>query len=596
MQSPEEVLQKYFGYASFRPPQGDIIASVLANKDCFVLMPTGAGKSVCFQVPAILKKGTAIVVSPLISLMKDQVDALRQNGVYAECFNSALSDAQARSVLTQLDAGTLDLLYVSPERMMSTEFQARLQRLQIALIAIDEAHCVSQWGHDFRPEYVQLGSLRPRFPTVPFVALTATADSQTREDILLRLNLNDPAIYISGFDRPNIRYTVVEKNRPMIQAETYIKGRPGDSGIVYCLSRKRVEQVAEHLQRNNITAAAYHAGLATAERNRVQEAFQNDEVQVVVATVAFGMGIDKPDVRFVIHYDIPKNVEGYYQETGRAGRDGLPSEALLLYGAGDIVTVRKLIQMGENAAQKQIELKKLSSIVDFAEALTCRRRVLLTYFGESPRSDCGNCDVCLDSPEQFDATEEAKLALMTVYELKQKFGLQYVIDVMRGSHNARITQFQHDQLSAFGKGKNRSIDEWMSILRQLMHLGMLTQDAENYNALKLTPLTRPILREGATLRLAKPRMKVEKTRNRRGRALADVPADYDEALFQRLRDLRRQISIEEQVPPYVVFSDQTLIHMASKKPASRQDLLTIPGVGERKLQTYGRRFLEEIGR
>ncbi len=593
MEAALPVLRKYFGYGSFRPPQDEIIDAVMAGRDCFVLMPTGAGKSICYQIPGIMRPGVGIVVSPLISLMKDQVDGLRENGVSAAYYNSTLGDQEAFEVLEKLDRGELDLLFVAPERLKSQGFQDRLHRAQVALFAIDEAHCVSQWGHDFRPDYVELGKLRPEFPNVPWIALTATADQQTRDDVLHRLNLSEPQVFISGFDRPNIRYTVVDKARPLTQVEKFILERPQESGIVYCLSRKRVEQVAAHLQRNRISAAAYHAGMPAEERTRVQEAFQKDEVQVVVATVAFGMGIDKPDVRFVIHYDIPKNIEGYYQETGRAGRDGLPSEALMLYGPGDIMTVRKLIGMSENAAQKEIELRKLNSITDFAEAQTCRRRLLLGYFGDEATEDCGNCDICLNPPESYNATADVKAALMAVYETKQRFGLRHIIDVLRGSEAERIGQFGHNQLKSYGVGKPLSVDQWGSIFRQLIHLGYLRQETENYNILKLTPLTRGILREGEEITLAKPRMKVEKKeRKRRGRA--GTPEEYDEELFQRLRTLRREIATEEDIPPYMVFGDQTLIHMAAHKPKSEEELLQIPGVGERKLEKYGSRFLRTI--
>jgi ATP-dependent DNA helicase RecQ len=590
MQAALEALKRYFGYDSFRSPQDAVITSILGGRDCFVLMPTGAGKSVCYQIPGLVRPGTAIVVSPLISLMKDQVDGLRQNGVKASCYNSSMKEAEAREVLRQLHAGELDMLYVSPERLMSPAFQNRIGQIPLALFAIDEAHCVSQWGHDFRPEYVQLGALRTKFPDVPFVALTATADRQTRNDILHRLQLVDPEVFISGFARPNIRYLIVDKSRPMTQVEQYVHGRNGESGIVYCLSRKRVEGVAEHLQKQGIAAAAYHAGLGANERSRVQDAFQNDDIQVVVATVAFGMGIDKSNVRYVVHYDIPKNIEAYYQETGRAGRDGLPSEALMLYGPGDIMTVRKLIEQSENKEQKEIELRKLNSIVEFAEALTCRRRVLLGYFGESLSSDCGNCDVCLNPPEQFDATEDVKAALMAVYETKQKFGLMHVIDVLRGADTIRVRQLGHALLDSYGKGRGRSLDQWAGLFRQMIHRGLLTQDAENFGTLKLTPLTKPILREGERVALARPRVKIEKKARKPGEVLSET----DEALFQQLRLLRRAIAEEEEVPPYVVFSDQTLREMATRRPKSRVDLLNVPGVGQRKLVRYGTRFLDAI--
>ena len=585
------VLRRVFGYQSFRPPQELIIEAVLAGRDCFVLMPTGGGKSICYQIPALVKPGTAIVVSPLISLMKDQVDALRQNGARAAFYNSALSDVDGRKVLADLMAGELDLLYVAPERLMNADFQRRLGEIPLACFAVDEAHCVSQWGHDFRPEYVQLGSLRSKFLNVPFIALTATADRQTRDDILLRLQLRDPEVFVSGFDRPNIRYTVVEKQSPIHQLEAFLKSRSDDSGIVYCLSRKRVEEVAEKLCARGFSAAPYHAGLSAVERSRVQEAFQRDDVRIVVATVAFGMGIDKPNVRYVVHHDLPKNVESYYQETGRAGRDGLPSEALLLFGRGDISIVRQLIQSGENPEQNRIELSKLASIVEFAEAQTCRRRKLLNYFGEAREEDCGNCDVCLQPPAQIDATEEAKLLLMTVYELRQRFGMKQVVDVVRGSQTERVIQLRHQELESFGKGASHSTDALMSVLRQLIQQGYLTQDEESYNALKLTPLTKPLLREDARFTMPQPRVRVERKKKRQK---GKVSEDYDEGLFQKLRALRKQIADEERVPPYVVFGDQSLRSMAASRPKTDEEFLAISGVGDRKLQRYGKRFLELV--
>lgn len=584
-------LRRVFGYESFRPPQDRIIEAVLAGRDCFVLMPTGGGKSICYQIPALVKPGTAIVVSPLISLMKDQVDALRQNGARAAFYNSSLSDADGRRVLSDLMAGELDLLYVAPERLMSAEFQRRLTEVPLACFAIDEAHCVSQWGHDFRPEYVQLGTLRPKFPGVPFIALTATADRQTREDILLRLRLQYPEVFVSGFDRPNIRYTVVEKQSSFHQLEAFLTGRKSESGIVYCLSRKRVEQVSERLREHDHAGAAYHAGLSAGERARVQEAFQKDDVRIVVATVAFGMGIDKPNVRFVVHYDLPWNVESYYQETGRAGRDGLPSEALLLFGRGDISTVRSLIQSGENQEQNRIELTKLASIVDFAESQTCRRRKLLNYFGEQRDTDCGNCDVCLDAPASIDATEDAKLLLLTIYHLRQRFGMKHVVDVLKGTETERVIQLRHREIESFGKGAHQSAGTWMTILRRLVQDGYLTQDEANFNVLKLTPLTKPLLREGARFMMPQPRVRVER---RKRRPKAKGTEDHDEVLFQKLRALRRQIADEEGVPPYVVFGDQTLRGMAASKPTTTDEFLEISGVGDRKLQRYGDRFMELI--
>lgn len=593
MESAREVLRQVYGYDSFRPMQERVIESVMNERDTFVLMPTGGGKSLCFQIPALLRQGTAIVVSPLISLMKDQVDALVENGVAAAYLNSSLSDAEAERVLSNLHQGKLSLLYVAPERLMMPETIARLERLKVSLFAIDEAHCVSQWGHDFRPEYVQLGYLRDRFESVPFIALTATADEVTRKDVLERLQFREPNVFVAGFDRPNIRYTVVEKNRPAKQLLDFVKARPDDSGIVYCLSRKRVEQVAEDLKEAGVAAAAYHAGLSAEERARVQDAFQQDDVRVVVATVAFGMGIDKPNVRFVVHYDLPKNVEGYYQETGRAGRDGLPSEALLLYGAGDVITARALIEAGENERQKQIELKKLNVMVEMAEALTCRREFLLRYFGETPEGPCGNCDVCLSPPEQYDATEDAKKVLMAVYETRQRFGMRHVAEVLRGSESQKIIDWGHHSVGSYGSGKHLSADEWSSLIRQLVHRGFLVQDVNAYNALKLTPRTKPLLREGERLSLAKPRVKVRQEKPSKTRGGASV-GSYDEGLFQALRRLRRRLADEHQVPPYVVFGDATLQGMAAAKPKTLTEMLSVSGVGQAKLDRYGQVFLDEI--
>ncbi|HEX2769308.1 MAG TPA: DNA helicase RecQ, partial [Geobacteraceae bacterium] len=458
--TPLETLKNVFGYPTFRPPQEEIIAQVMRGEDAFVIMPTGGGKSLCYQIPALHRTGVGIVVSPLISLMKDQVDALSANGVAAACYNSTLTEAGSRRVLADLHGGRLDLLYVAPERLMAENFLERLKELEIALFAIDEAHCISQWGHDFRPEYVQLGRLRGIFPAVPLIALTATADPQTRADIIERLGLSGAACHVCGFDRPNILYTVVEKQKPFQQLMKFLQGRPGEAGIVYALSRKRVEEVAGRLAAAGMEAAPYHAGLPDAERRRVQEAFMRDDLRIVVATVAFGMGIDKPNVRFVVHYDLPRNIESYYQETGRSGRDGLPAEAFLLFGYGDIAISRALIESGGNAEQNRIELHKLNAMVGYAEALTCRRRVLLGYFGERLEEECGNCDLCLNPPDRYDATEEARKALSCVYRVGQRFGMGHVIEVLRGSQSQRIRNLGHDRLSTYGIGSSLSQDAW----------------------------------------------------------------------------------------------------------------------------------------
>ncbi len=567
-----QTLQRVFGYHSFRHHQREVIDGLIAGEDAFVLMPTGGGKSLCYQIPALHRSGVAIVVSPLISLMKDQVDALRANGVRAACYNSSLAAAEARQVLAQLHAGELDLLYVAPERLLSDGFLERLESLEVALFAIDEAHCVSQWGHDFRPEYVQLGQLRVLFPAVPMVALTATAEKQTRQDILQRLGLHKARQVVAGFDRPNIRYTVIDKAKPYQQLCAFLDSRSDEAGIIYCLSRKRVEEVAARLQQDGLRAAAYHAGLPAAERKQVQEDFLRDDLQIVVATVAFGMGIDKPNVRFVVHYDLPKNIESYYQETGRAGRDGLPAEALLLFGYGDIA-------------------HKLNAMVGFAESGTCRRRALLGYFGEALPEDCGNCDICLNPPERYDATEDARKALSCVYRVGQRFGIGHVIDVLRGAKTQRILDLRHDRLSTYGLGREQSQDHWNHLLRQLIHHGYLEQDIANYSVLKLTEAARPLLRGECELTITRPRVKPGKKKKPERKI---VGLEYDQELFNLLRARRKQIADRDGVPPYVVFGDASLAEMAATLPTDEEALLQVNGVGQTKLQRYGAEFIDEI--
>ena len=589
--SIDQTLADVFGFPAFRPQQREIVTGLIAGRDAFVLMPTGGGKSLCYQVPALHRQGTAIVVSPLISLMKDQVDALHAAGVSAAYYNSSLDAAEARRTLARLHAGELDLLYVAPETLMSEAFLARLDGLELALFAIDEAHCVSQWGHDFRPEYVLLGGLRQRWPRVPLVALTATADRETREDIVRVLGLAAADRYLASFDRPNIRYTVREKHQPLEQLSRFLAGHEGEAGIVYALSRRRVDELAEQLCARGLKAGAYHAGLGAVERGRVQDAFLRDELDVVVATVAFGMGIDKPNVRFVVHYDLPKNIEGYYQETGRAGRDGLPSEALLLFGAQDVVTARALVERSENPERRRVELHKLNAMVALAESLACRRRVLLGYFGERLAEDCGNCDVCLEPPERFDATEDARKALSCVYRLDQGYGIKYVVDVLRGVPSERSAAAGHDRLSTWGIGRHHGAQEWSSLIRQLIHRGYLEQDIARYSVLRLTPAARPLLRGEETLELARPRVKAPA---RRKPAAKGGPGRQDQALFERLRALRKALADEQGVPPYIVFGDATLVEMAQRLPSTASALLEISGVGQKKLERYGAAFLDAI--
>ena len=587
-----ETLKTVFGYSAFRLYQEEIITGLIRGEDAFVLMPTGGGKSLCYQVPALHREGTALVVSPLISLMKDQVDALAANGVPAAYYNSSLGERESRRVLAELHSGRLKLLYVAPERLMTDAFLERLRGIPIALFAIDEAHCISQWGHDFRPEYVQLGRLRSIFPGVPLIALTATADPQTRTDIVRHLGLVGSPCYVAGFDRPNIRYTVTEKMKPFNQLKTFLRERAtGDPGIVYALSRKRVEDVAARLSEAGFRAAPYHAGLPDRERQRVQEAFQRDDLQIVVATVAFGMGIDKPNVRFIVHYDLPRNVESYYQETGRAGRDGLAAEALLLFGYGDVAIARALIEGGGNPDQNRIELHKLNAMIGFAEAQTCRRRVLLGYFGERLADDCGNCDGCLDPPQRFDATDEARKALSCVFRVGQRFGAGHVIDVLRGSNSERTRQLGHDKLSTFGIGRELPAEAWGSLLRQLIHLGLLEQDLANYSVLRLTEAARPLLRGEERLFLARPRVRAAAPKKNvpKGRV-----RERGEELFQVLRTVRKRLADEAGVPPFVVFGDTALAEMAASRPVTAEELLRVNGVGTHKLGSYGAAFIEAI--
>ena len=585
-------LKTVFGFHQFRSPQQEVIERVVTGEDVFLVMPTGGGKSLCYQIPALHREGVAIVVSPLISLMKDQVDALIANDVRATCLNSSLSAAEVGRVFQQMDCGTLDLLYVAPERLMMPDFLERLGSLKLSLFAIDEAHCISQWGHDFRPDYVQIGRVRGLFPTVPIVAMTATADPETRKDILNQLGITGATVFVAGFDRPNITYTVVPKQKPVVQLNHFLAGRRDEAGIIYALSRKRVEQVAERLQSAGFSAAAYHAGLPDDERKRVQDAFRKDDIRIVVATVAFGMGIDKPNVRFVVHYDMPKSVESYYQETGRAGRDGLPSEALMLFGMGDVMTARKLIENSENAERVRIELQKLNAMVAYAEALTCRRRALLSYFGDLREHDCDNCDICTDPPKRFDASEQAKKALSCVYRVGERFGMMYVIEVLRGSKNQRVLDLKHERLSTWGIGATTPSSEWENIIRQLIHLGYLVQDFTRFGALRLSSAARPVLKGETQVILGLPRDAVKTVE--RGKKRTAGLKDYDQALFDALRATRKQIADAARVPPFVVFSDATLAEMARLMPRDARELRQVTGVGDHKLNLYGKAFLEII--
>ncbi len=635
--APETVLERVFGYHGFRPGQREIVEHVVRGGSAFVLMPTGGGKSLCYQLPALLRPGLAVVVSPLISLMKDQVDALHELGVAAARLDSSLNAGDAREVLATIRGGRLDLLYVSPERLMTEALLGLLDSVPLALVAIDEAHCVSQWGHDFRPEYVQLAEVPRRFPGVPLIALTATADDQTREDVRRVLGLTSAPVFSAGFDRPNIRYLVAEKRDPVAQLRRFLDHRSDEPGIVYCSSRKRVEQVAHALSARGVSAAPYHAGLPAERRSAVQEAFTRDDLRVVVATVAFGLGIDKPNVRFVVHYDLPRSIELYYQETGRAGRDGLPADALLLFSLADVMVARALIEGGSRDSdqprdpeQVRVELHKLNAMVGLAQGVSCRREALLGYFGEplppeygdvasipAPAAasagdvgGCGNCDVCLDPPEVYDATEHARMALSCVYRVGQRFGMGHVIDVLRGADTVRMRELSHDGLSTYGIGAAVSRDAWTALLRQLIHRGYLYQDIAQYSVLKLTSAAGPILRGEQSLVLARPRFETlglggresasggrssaKKRRGDAGGATSPEGPRFDAQLFERLRALRKRLADERKVPPYVVFSDATLRDMVALRPRDAAGLLEVNGVGEVKLERYGKEFLEVL--
>ena len=596
--SARELLGRVFGYDRFRGHQEAIIEHTIAGGDSLVLMPTGGGKSLCYQIPALVRPGAAVVVSPLIALMRDQVDTLLQAGVRAACLNSTLAYAEARDVEERLRAGQIDLLYAAPERLLGERTLALLDEVDLALFAIDEAHCVSQWGHDFRPEYLQLSALHERFPDVPRIALTATADEPTRREIRERLDLHGARAFIAGFDRPNIRYRVVPKQSSREQlARLLDTEHRGDAGIVYCLSRRRVEETADRLCARGVDARPYHAGLGAREREDAQDAFVRGEGVVIVATIAFGMGIDKPDVRFVAHVDLPKSLEAYYQETGRAGRDGLPATAWMAYGLQDVITLRQMVDGSEaDEARKRLEIRKLDAMLGYCELTACRRQAVLAYFGETLDEPCGNCDNCLDPPESWDATEAAQQALSCVYRTGQRFGVAYVVNVLRGKDDERIRRFRHDRLSTFGIGADLDTGQWRSVVRQLVARGLLRVDVEGYGALKLTAAARPVLRGEATVELrrdALPARKPRRGREARDRAQAVLGAG-NQALFDALRAHRRALAEEQGVPPYVIFHDASLVEMAERRPCSLDEFAVIPGVGATKLERYGETFIEII--
>jgi len=591
------LLKQFFGFSSFRPLQEEIIRDALSGRDVFALLPTGGGKSLCFQLPSLVRPGLTVVVSPLISLMKDQVDALTASGVPATFLNSSLKSDESRARLRGLHNSEYRLLYVAPERMMLSGFLANLQHWQVHLIAIDEAHCISEWGHDFRPEYRQLAELRKRFPETPIMALTATATERVRQDIVKQLHLREPSRYVASFNRPNLMYRVLAKSQSSQQVLDFVTARPNESGIVYCQSRKSAESVAKRLSDDGVQARPYHAGLEAKERTTNQELFRRDEVRVICATIAFGMGINKPNVRFVVHYDLPKNIEGYYQETGRAGRDGLPSECLLLFSAGDAVKYSRFIDEGSDEKQRKIARAQLQQMVHFAESRECRRVTLLRYFGEDFRgSNCGGCDNCLAPRETYDGTLAAQKFLSCVYRVREKsgfdFGINQIVEVLTGAETANVAKWNHQTVSTYAVGTEHSRAEWKVIGRELVRLGYLGQLAEKFNVLQLTDKGQSALKKRESIQLSKPVSKPADGPKPAKHRAGEISCD--EALFERLRRLRKKLADERGVPPYIVFSDVSLRQMARYYPSNEKEFAQINGVGERKLKEFGSLFIAEI--
>jgi ATP-dependent DNA helicase RecQ len=589
MSHARHILQSVFGYDTFRPPQDEIIQTLIEGGDALVLMPTGGGKSLCYQIPALARDGCGVVISPLIALMQDQVSAMRELGVRASFLNSTLDAAAARQVEQALLAGGLDLLYIAPERLTQERTLALLERAPVALFAIDEAHCVSQWGHDFRADYLQLCLLHQRFPRVPRIALTATADARTRSEIAARLDLGDARQFIAGFDRPNIRYRISLKYDAKQQLLRFLRQEhPADAGIVYCLSRRRTEEVAHWLQGQGFVALPYHAGLDPGVRARTQARFLREEGLIVVATIAFGMGIDKPDVRFVAHLDMPKTVEAYYQETGRAGRDGEPADAWMIYGLQDVIKLRQMMASSQGSeAHKRAEQHRLNAMLGMCEITSCRRQALLGYFGETLPDPCGNCDTCLEPVATWDGTEASRMALSAAYRTGQRFGVSHLSEVLRGARSDRILQFDHQLLPTFGVGAALDDNQWRSVFRQLVARGYLSVDLERFGALRLTEKCRPLLRGEERIAL---RRDVKRTAARQ-QTRTPLPAEIDVGLWEALRERRRQLAEAQGVPPYVIFNDRTLQEMCTALPRNPVQLRRITGVGERKLEKYGATFL-----
>ena len=596
MPQPLETLKRIYGYESFRGQQEAIINHIIGGGSAFVLMPTGSGKSLCYQIPSLCRSGVGVVISPLIALMQDQVEALKQLGIRAAAINSSMDSAHIARTKRDIKNGELDMIYVAPERLLMPDFMDLLADSPIALFAIDEAHCVSQWGHDFRPHYTQLASLAERFPTIPRIALTATADTPTRKDIVERLHLRDATCYVDSFDRPNIHYTILPKDSPRQQILHFIKtSHAQNSGIIYCLSRQNVEDMAAWLCTQGINALPYHAGMDNPTRSKNQERFLKEEAIIMVATTAFGMGINKPDVRFVAHMSIPKNIEGYYQETGRAGRDGLPAEALMLYGMADVAMQRSFIETSTAPdLQKRIEHQKLNALLGLCEAACCRRQILLDYFDDHA-APCNNCDTCHTPPETFEATIATQKALSSILRTGQRFGVAYLIDILLGKQADRITQFGHDRLSLYGIGKEHSKAEWQSIFRQLVAQNLAAVDTAEHGGLHITPQGETFLKEKHTLRLTKPAHKTKvATKTRELRAAIAQQGEGDANLLAALKATRLQLAKSQNIPPYIIFHDKTLHEIALLKPTTREQFLTISGIGEQKFTRYGQAFLNVI--